>query len=221
MIGIIPKLKVDYVPVDSPNRPGTSSDIQWITVHNTANPNSTAQNERDYVAWRPDKASFHYAVDDKEAIAIIPEEEIAWHTGTAEGNRTSIGIEICESGDQEKTYKHAVGFIAKLLNDRNWGADRLRTHKSWSGKECPRRLLSTWDKFLKDVEMTLNNLRKDIELDTKDKWKLEGIEYLAEKGLLNDLKGWTEKINDPMPVWGVTLLLKNVHQDLMKKLKGE
>ncbi|MCC5910271.1 MAG: N-acetylmuramoyl-L-alanine amidase [Clostridiaceae bacterium] len=225
---IVPKIKVDYIPEGNQNRPGTKGDMQWITIHNTANPNSTAQNERDYVARREDNVGFHYAVDDQEAIAIIPEDEVAWHTGTREGNRTSIGIEICESGDQKKTWQNAVGLTAKILKERGWKTDRIRTHKSWSGKNCPRKLLDQWDEFTDDIENALEILKnedkkggdimeKPEENTLAPEWKLKGIQYLQEKGLLYDIEGWTEKVDEPMPVWAVTLLLKRIHEDLASK----
>ncbi len=215
----IPKLKIDFVSENSPNRPGTISDMKWITIHNTANPNSTAQNERDYVAIRKDRASFHYAVDDREAIAIIPESEIAWHTGTELGNKTSIGIEICESGNQEETYNNALTLIAKILKDRNWGIDKVRTHKSWNGKNCPRRLLAVWDKFLQDIQITLLAIRKLKGKETNDLWKFEGLQYLYERGILHEVEGWANKIEEPMPVWAVSLLLMKLDQNLRKQIK--
>lgn len=213
MIGKLSKLKIDYVPKNSPNRPGIKSNMQWITIHNTGNPKSTAQNERDYVAIRKDKASFHYAVDDKGAVAIIPEEEVAWHTGTAEGNKTSIGIEICESGDELETYKNAVGLTAKILVERNWTINQIRTHESWSGKKCPRKLLPKWQQFLRDVDATQKKLKEQSQQEIP-KWKLDGIEYLYENGLLHDKDGWIEKIDEGMPVWAITLLLAKIHKDL-------
>lgn len=221
MIGKIPKIKIDYVPKNSPNRPGSKSNMQWITVHNTANLNSTAQNERDYVAVRGDNASFHYAVDDKEAIAIIPEGEVAWHTGNVEGNMKSIGVEICESGDAEETYKNALGLIAKILKDRNWQIDRVRTHESWSGKSCPRKLLPVWDEFLQDIKSTLRHITNEERIEAIPPWKLEGIHYLYNKDLLHDLEEWIEKIDEPMPVWAVTLLLGKIHRDLVELRKND
>ncbi|MCC5908950.1 MAG: N-acetylmuramoyl-L-alanine amidase [Clostridiaceae bacterium] len=209
IIGIKPRVKVQLVPIGNPNRPGRRANMKWVTIHNTANPNSTAQNERDYVQRRRDNVSFHYAVDDKEAIAIIPEEEIARHTGTTEGNNSSIGIEVCESGDQERTYLHAVGLTASILLRYGWGIDRIRTHEAWNGKNCPRLLLPKWEQFLHDVEETIWALKMEV---NKEDWKREGIEYLHSKEILQDKEKWLDKLEEPMPVWATTLLLKRVHE---------
>lgn len=71
-------------------------------------------------------------MDEKEAIECIPLTENAWHAGNgsaaASGDRTSIGIEICESGDYAQTLENATDPVAKMLRERGWGVDRMRRH---------------------------------------------------------------------------------------------
>ncbi|MGQ7148222.1 peptidoglycan recognition protein family protein, partial [Escherichia sp. SS-MK2] len=71
---------------------------EFITVHNTYN-DATAENEVSYMIRNDNQVSFHIAVDDKEAVQGIPLERNAWHTGdgNGNGNRKSIGVEICYS----------------------------------------------------------------------------------------------------------------------------
>lgn len=125
-------------------RPGYVMNAQTITIHNTGNPASSAANER---AWLTNptnarQASFHIVVDEREAIECIPLTENAWHSGDGSGvksgNRTSIGVEICESGNYAKTLDNAADLVASMLKERGWGTDRLRRHFDWSGKICPR-----------------------------------------------------------------------------------
>ena len=74
-------------------------------------------------------------MDEKEAIEVLPLNEVAWQAGdggSSTGNRKSIGIEICESGDRQKTLANAANLVAKMLNERGWGVDRLRRHYDWS-----------------------------------------------------------------------------------------
>ena len=96
-------------------------------------------------------ASWHIAVDEKLAVEAIPLDEVAYHAGTSAGNNTSIGIEICESGDRVKTLKNAAELTAKLLHEKNWGIDRLKRHYDWSKKICPRIMSANnwegWDAF--------------------------------------------------------------------------
>ena len=136
------------------NRPRTPMEPQYVTMHNTGNADSTAQNNRDYFANHPEKeVSAQWVVDDKEAILCVPENEVAWHAGTL-GNRQSIGIEVCEFTDparHEQSYQNAVKLVADILKRHGWGVDRVTTHKRWTGKQCPWRILPIWPKFLSDV----------------------------------------------------------------------
>lgn len=140
------------------NRPGTPITPTSVTMHNTDNPNSTAQNNRDYFSNHENaKVSSHWVVDDKEAIQCIPETEMSWHAG-AEANRQSISIEVCEFTDparHERAYRNAVTLAADILRRHKWGADKLTTHKRWTGKNCPRHILPIWDKFVADVKAAL------------------------------------------------------------------
>ena len=146
------EVKKNHLPVNK-KRTGKKLDFKWITVHNTGNPKSTAANERGWLTNPENKTStgWHIVVDGKEAIEAIPLDEIAYHAGTSEGNTTSIGIEICDSAGLAAE-KNAIELIASLLIEKNWGTDKVRTHKSWSGKQCPHIILPRWDAFLKDVE---------------------------------------------------------------------
>ncbi|WP_342480392.1 N-acetylmuramoyl-L-alanine amidase [Paenibacillus sp. FSL L8-0340] len=147
-----------------------------ITIHNTGNPKSSAAGER---AWLTNpsnarQASFHIAVDEKEAVECLPLTENAWHSGDGSGprsgNRTSIGVEICESGDYAKTLDNAVALVAQMLKERGWGVDRLRRHYDWSGKICPRLMYdggkwTGWAEFKALVDSKLNAGDDDLHVD--------------------------------------------------------
>lgn len=134
-----------------------------VTVHSTANPNSTALNERNWLVNPANtrEASWHIAVDDKMAVQAIPLTEVAYHAGTYTGNRTSIGIEICESGDRKKTLNNASIVIAEILKRKGWGTDRLRRHYDWSGKNCPRilNLSGDWHEWYQFKRLVDEKLR--------------------------------------------------------------
>lgn len=138
-------INVQHIPKSTAynRRPGIAMNPEYLTIHSTANPNSTAQNERDWLTNPSNtrNASWHLVVDDKQVIEAIPQNEIAWHAGDGKngtGNSKSISIEICESGDREKTIENAVKLSAQILKEKGWGIDRLRRHYDWSGKHCPR-----------------------------------------------------------------------------------
>ena len=128
---------------------------EGITVHNTAN-NAPAENEIKYMIGNNQQVSYHYAVDDKEIIQGILENRNAWHAGdgNGNGNRKTIGIEICYStGDKakfEKAQENAAEFVAHKLKEYGWDTDKVYTHKHWSGKHCPHRTLDEygWEYFI-------------------------------------------------------------------------
>lgn len=140
---------------------------QYITVHNTAN-DAPAINEVTYHNNNNNEVSFHVAIDDKEAIQCIPFNRNAFHAGDGgdgNGNRKSIGIEICYSKSGGSRYEaaeeNAVHYIADLLFERGWGIDRIKKHQDWSGKNCPHRILNEgrWESFKQRVQQALNNLK--------------------------------------------------------------
>lgn len=156
---------VNLIPLSKGKRPGTKSKKTGITVHNTANPKSTAMNERNWLANPSNNrvASWHYCIDQNSVVQAIPEDEIAYHAGSDKGNTVHIGVEVCESGNQDIVWKNAVKFIAEKLHENNWDINAVRTHKSWSGKECPRLLLPKWDMFIADIKKELSSLKGEVE----------------------------------------------------------
>ncbi|AWB45260.1 N-acetylmuramoyl-L-alanine amidase [Paenibacillus sp. CAA11] len=177
----------DFIPRNTAHsrRPGNAMNATTITIHNTGNASSSAANER---AWLTNPsntrtASFHIVVDEREALECIPLNENAWHagdgSGAKSGNRTSIGIEICESGNYAKTLDNAAGLVAQMLKERGWGVDRLRRHYDWSGKVCPRLMYdggkwTGWAEFKAKVSAKLNeskgsekSVKKDVIVSVK------------------------------------------------------
>jgi len=176
--------KIDHIPKGK-KRSGLKVNMASITIHNTGNPKSTARNERNYLT-NPHNTSvtgYHIVIDENEAIECISTNERAWHAGdgaNGPGNNTSIGIEVCESGEQNKVWDNAVNLVAKMLKERNWGVDRVTTHQRWSGKNCPRLILPRWNEFIKDIEKELLNLRGNSDVSP---WALDAYKWVVENGL--------------------------------------
>ena len=140
---------------------------EFVVVHNTAN-DASAQNEIKYMQSNSNQTSFHFAVDDKEAIQGLPLDRNAWACGdgaNGEGNRKGIQVEICYSKSGglrfEQAEKNATKLIAKLLHERGWGLDRVKKHQDFSGKYCPHRTLDIgWASFKNMVNDELKALSK-------------------------------------------------------------
>ncbi|MBT9153620.1 MAG: N-acetylmuramoyl-L-alanine amidase CwlA [Firmicutes bacterium] len=158
-------------------RPGSAIVPTSITVHNTGNPRSTAANER---AWLDNPrnlssgnfASWHYVLDETSIIQAIPDFELAYHAEA--GNTTSIGIEVCESGNQHVVWRRAVLFVVSLLRRHGFDAERVRTHRDWTGKDCPRLILPEWTRFMRDLRLELGehpaftNVRIEMSGETRE-----------------------------------------------------
>ena len=152
----------------------------YITVHNTGN-TASARNEASYHNSNNAQVSYHVAIDDKEAVQLIPFNRTAWHAGDGmgNGNMRSIGIEICYSmdngysGSKSARYKaaeeNAALYIAHVLKQYGWGMDRLKRHYDWSGKDCPHKMhaTGTYQAFRNRVQEHLNALNSNVSKPAK------------------------------------------------------
>lgn len=188
------KLEHQFLSGNSPKRPKGNYGKTSITIHSTANEKSTPQNERDWLDNPSNSrdASWHYVVGDGVVIQAIPELEEAWHSGTSQGNKYSIGIEIVESGNRKAVIETAAEFVSDLLKKYNWGADKLKKHYNWTGKNCPRILIDksfvknnvNWNYFIERVEHYMEKRYNKIsELPT---WAKPTIQKLVNEGKIAD-----------------------------------
>lgn len=151
-----------------------------VCIHNTFN-DASAINENAYMISNTSQTSFHYAVDDKEGVLGIPLDRNGWHAGdgNGDGNRKHIGIEICYSksgGDRfTKAEENAAELVAKILTERNWGVEVIKTHKSFSGKNCPHRTLDLgWDRLINMVKGKMGTMPGTINVPIADWEKVRG-----------------------------------------------
>lgn len=139
---------------------------KWIVIHNTAN-DASAEDEIHYMIGNDSPVSYHYAVDDKEAIQGLPLDRNAFHCGDGvfgEGNRYGIGIEICYSkSGGERFYqaeRNAAKLVAKLLKQYGWGIDKVKRHYDFSPYKqvCPYLSMKLgWNRFLDMVQAELSS----------------------------------------------------------------
>lgn len=134
------------------NRPKTIG----ITMHDTGD-NGTAYDHAIYVqrveregkGWQ---ASYHFCVDDREIVQILPTGHIAWHAGDGQGNgnQGTIAIEVCEVGDRAKAEANAVKLAGALLA---YFGGRVYKHQDWNGKYCPHIILKrgAWGAYQRSI----------------------------------------------------------------------
>lgn len=185
---------------------------EYITVHNTAN-DASALNEITYMNSNNNEVSYHFAVDDIQAVQGLPLNRNGWHAGDSNGtgNRKSIGIEICYSksgGDRfTKAENNAVELVAQLLKERGWGIDRVKKHQDWSNKYCPHRTLDLgWDKFIKMIETKLNDTQNQAtgqnnsQVNVFYRVKTQKHGWLSEVKNLEDYAGYEDS-----PITGLAI----------------
>jgi len=135
------------------NRPGAANSCTYITVHETGNERAgaTAAAHAKYVKGLNERTSWHYTVDDSFVYQHLPDKEKSYHTSDADANENSISVELCVNcdGDFDKTVKNAAELVRELMTKHGIPAANIRSHRDWTGKNCPARLLANgWGKFL-------------------------------------------------------------------------
>lgn len=154
-----------------PNRPGESITPGNITIHNTSNttPGANAAAHSKFIretgfyltpAGKKNWVSWHFTVDDKQAIRHLPTNEKAFHAG-AEANNSSLAIEICMHAgiNQSAANERAAQLAALLCFDHALSVELVVTHQFWTGKNCPVLLLQNWSAFKQRIGHYLTELK--------------------------------------------------------------
>lgn len=138
------------------------------------NPQSSAIANRNYFENLKDThktyASSHYIVGlNGEIIQCLPENEVAFHSGSYSMNRKSIGIETChpdwEGKFNENTYNSLAELCADICKRHNLTIDDIIRHYDVTGKECPRyyvRNEQEWINFKNDVANKLGQATTNV-----------------------------------------------------------
>src|SRR5690625_421980 len=171
------KIHKDILDQKAHNVPGRPMTPKYITVHNTANTNKGA-NAKMHARYQHNgsggrQASWHYTVDDTEIYQTLKDNQQGWHAGDGrgKGNTQSIGIEICENSDGNfnKAVENAQWLIKKLMDKHDIPLDNVVPHKHWSGKNCPRKLLNTWNQFKAQIDVAEKTKEKPEKKPSKSK----------------------------------------------------
>lgn len=171
-IGDIPVYE-QYIPEDSPARPGVKRRVEYIVLHETDNfsPGADAAAHANFLSGlteNDEPRSWHYTVDDHQIYHHLPDDEAGYHASDRleehGGNLNGIGIEMCvnEGGDYEQTLENAVQLTAKLMIEYRLDIGDVKKHQDFSGKICPARLIENdrWEEFLKRVETAAEEQRE-------------------------------------------------------------
>ena len=135
--------------------------VNGIVVHYTANPGTTAQQNRDYFEGLAQSgethASSHFVIGiSGEIIQCIPCNEIAYASN--ERNADTISIECCIPDDTGKftdaTYGSLVHLVTWLMGRYDLTTDDVIRHYDVTGKACPKYYVeneAAWEQFKSDL----------------------------------------------------------------------
>ena len=166
-----PDFAVELLTVNEYSRPGTElAQVNGIVVHYTANPGTTAEQNRSYFESLAETgethASSHFIIGiSGEIIQCIPCNEISYASN--DRNSDTISVECCipdESGKfTDETYQSLVELVAWLffapyadffMKKYNIPADHVIRHYDVTGKDCPKYFVensNAWSDFKTDL----------------------------------------------------------------------
>ena len=135
--------------------------VNGIVVHYTANPGTTAEQNRSYFESLAETgethASSHFIIGiSGEIIQCIPCNEISYASN--DRNSDTISVECCipdESGKfTDETYQSLVELVAWLMGRYELTADDVIRHYDVTGKDCPKYFVensNAWSDFKTDL----------------------------------------------------------------------
>lgn len=167
-----PEIDVQLLDINEYSRPGTESDgITGIVIHYTANPGSTAQQNRDYFNGLKDShetsVSSNFVIGlEGEIIQCVPTWEVAYASN--ERNNDTVSIECChpdESGEfTEETYRSMVQLTAWLCVKFDLTENDVIRHYDVTGKNCPKYFVENekaWELFKGDVRAAMERSKEE------------------------------------------------------------
>ncbi len=153
----------DFLTPNEYSRPGEPLEsVKNIFVHYTANPGTSAAQNRSYFEWQKDtheaSVSAHFIIGyEGEIIQCVPLDEIAYAVMTR--NYDSVSIECCylaEDGSfTQETYDSLITLLAWLTDIYDLDAEDILRHYDCGGKKCPLYYTEhedAWEQLKKDVD---------------------------------------------------------------------
>jgi N-acetylmuramoyl-L-alanine amidase len=168
-------IKQDLAPVlPGKNCFGRMNKKKFLVIHQTGNVarGANAQMHATYQINNtkykdPREASWHYTVDDKEAIQSFTHDVSCYHAsdGSGDGNMHSIAIEGCinADGNYVKSVDNMARLAAKILKDEKISIMNMKQHYDFARdkKNCPAQIRDgkdgiDWNKFVQMVQGYMN-----------------------------------------------------------------
>lgn len=158
-----PEWTEDFLTPNEYSRPGDALEtVDNIFVHYTANPGTSAAQNRSYFEQQKDvheaSVSAHFIIGyEGEIIQCVPLDEIAYAVMTR--NYDSISIECCykdqDGSFTQETYDSLVSLLAWLTDAYGLDSEDILRHYDCGGKKCPLYYTEhedAWEQLKKDVD---------------------------------------------------------------------
>ena len=160
-------IDVQLIHLHNTARTGTELDgVKNIVIHYVGNPNTSAQNNRDYFDKDSTEVSSHFVAGlEGEIIQCVP----LWEKSAASNWRNSdtISIEVCHPDDTGKfndvTYNSVIKLASWLLNELGLDESAVIRHYDITGKLCPLYYVENedaWNQMKKDIGTKLDDYSK-------------------------------------------------------------
>ena len=157
-----PEISEQFLTVNPYSRPKTPlKEVNNIVVHYTANPGTTAKNNRDYFEGLATSgatyASSHFIIGlDGEIIQCVPLDEVSYCSNNR--NDDTVAIEVChpdESGEfTDESYESLVKLTSWLCYKFQLQEKEIIRHYDITEKICPKYFVDhpeSFEKFKKEV----------------------------------------------------------------------
>lgn len=170
-----PYIDVELLTPNPYSRPQLSIEqVNYIAIHYTANPGSTAMSNRDYfenlATTQENKVSSHFVVGlEGEVVQCIPTSEMSYATNSR--NVDTISIECCHPDETGKfndaTYSSTVKLTAWLCTRFGLNTDQVIRHYDVTGKDCPKYYVENPDAWIQMKEDIAAQIQEDYALQGK------------------------------------------------------
>lgn len=157
-----PEWTENFLTPNEYSRPGDPlTKVTNIFVHYTANPGTSAAQNRSYFEQQKDtherSVSSHFIIGyEGEVLQCVPLDEIAYAVATR--NEDSISIECCftaaDGSFTQETYDSLIALLAWLTDVYDLEPEDILRHYDCGGKKCPLYYTDhpdSWEKLKQDV----------------------------------------------------------------------
>lgn len=156
---------------------GLARRISGIAIHHWGDPatNPSFNGVINWLCRKGGNSSAHYVIEAGRIACIVSPEDVAWHSGTARGNATTIGLELNPRAS-EADYETAGELIAELWHA--YGKIELYKHSDFKATKCPGR----WNLYKLEKIAELHYLNKPKKTQPKKEPSSASVWHVIKSG---------------------------------------